>query len=122
MNQPEANRSNLKKDIQGLKSLEEIESETTQPPKKGPLSFLSGFLTSFLFSWISLLVSRNVVLYFTLHSTNYTSPIAQSVASGFKTLVIGMCFLSTFTFGFIGLGLLIVFIQSLFRLKEVDTE
>tara|TARA_Y100001968_G_C19374543_1_gene726906 strand:- start:99 stop:467 length:369 start_codon:yes stop_codon:yes gene_type:complete len=122
MTKPEETYSSSKKDINGQKSLEEIGSGSTNPPKKGPLSFLSGSLTSFLFSWMSLLLSRNVVLYFTLHTTNYSSPIAQSVASGFKTLVIGMCFLSTFTFGFIGLGLMIVFIRSLFTLKEVETQ
>lgn len=122
MTQPAETNSNSKKDIKDLKSLDEIELATTKPPEKGPLSFFSGSLTSFLFSWISLFVSRNVVLYFSLHTTNYTSPIAESVASGFKTLVIGMCFLSTFTFGFIGLGLMIVFIRSLFTLKEVETE
>ena len=89
-----------------------------QPPTKGPLSFLSGALTSSLFSWISFLVSRNVVVYFTIHTNNYNSPIAQSIASGFKTLVIGMCFLATFTFGFIAIGLTIVFIRSLFSARE----
>ena len=93
-----------------------------QTPKKGPLSFLSGALTSSLFAWISYLVSRNVVVYFTIHTNNYNSPIAQSVASGFKTLVIGMCFLATFTFGFIGLGLTIVFIRSLFSAKKEESE
>ncbi len=122
MNHPEETFLNSKKNIRAQKSLDEIELATTKPPRKGPLSFLSGSLTSLLFSWISLLVSRNVVLYFTAHTPNYTSQIAQSIASGFKTLVIGMCFLSTFTFGFIGLGLMIVFIQSLFKLKEVETE
>ena len=88
--------------------------------KKGPLSFLSGALTSGLFAWLSFALSQRMVLYFTIHSPHYSSPIAQSVASGFKTLVIGMCFLATFTFGFIGLGLALVFIRSLFDAKNVD--
>ena len=91
-------------------------------PEKGPLSFLSGALTSALFAWISLQVSKNVVVYFTIHTNNYSSPIAQSVASGFKTLVIGMCFLATFTFGFIGLGLAIVFIRSLLPGKDQESQ
>ena len=82
--------------------------------RKGPLSFLSGALTSIFFSYLSFFLSKKVILYFSLHSPNYTSPIAQSIASAMKTLAIGMCFLSTFTFAFIGLGLTIVFVRSLF--------
>ena len=92
--------------------------EGTNAKKKGPLSFLTGAITSILLSWLSLGLSRQVLIYFTLHSPDYTSPIAQSVASGFKTLVIGICFLATFTFGFIGLGLILVFFRSLFDGKS----
>ena len=81
--------------------------------KKGPLSFLSGSITSLSFSLLSLFISKKIVLYFSIHTPNYSSPIAQSIASGFKTLIIGISFLATFTFGFIGLGLCLVFIQSL---------
>ena len=81
--------------------------------QKGPLSFLSGALSSFIFSFLSFLLSKKVVLYFTMHSSSYSSPVAQSIASAIKTLIIGTCFLATFTFGFIGLGLTIVFIRSL---------
>ncbi len=89
--------------------VESISSE----PKKGPLSFLSGSITSLSFSLLSLLISRKIVLYFSIHTPSYSSPIAQSIASGFKTLIIGISFLATFTFGFIGLGLFLVFIRSL---------
>ncbi len=88
-------------------------SEDKLPPRKGPLSFFSGALTSGLLAYLSFRLSENVVIYFTLHSFELNSPLAQSVASGFKTLVIGICFLATFTFAFIGIGLLIVFIRSL---------
>jgi len=81
--------------------------------KKGPLSFLSGSITSLSFSLLSLFISKKIVLYFSIHTPNYSSPIAQSIASGFKTLIIGISFLATFTFGFIGLGLFLVFIRSL---------
>ena len=81
--------------------------------KKGPLSFVAGSITSLSFSLLSLLISKKIVLYFSIHTTNYSSPIAQSIASGFKTLIIGISFLATFTFGFIGLGLFLVFIRSL---------
>ena len=96
------------------------EPNSSQPPEKGPVSFFSGAVTSLIFSWLSLLLSRQVVLYFSLHTPTYSSPIAQSVASGFKTLIIGIAFLSTFTFGFIGLGLTIVFIRSLLKAKQPD--
>ena len=59
------------------------------------------------------------MVYFTLHSTHYKSSFAQSISSAMKTLAIGMCFLSTFTFAFIGLGLMIVFLRSLFSVKDV---
>ncbi len=94
--------------------------EKDQSVKKGPLSFLSGALTSLLLAWVCLNLSNGIVTYFTLHSPNYSSPIAQSVASGFKTLVIGMSFLATFTFSFIGLGLTLVFIRSLLGGKSED--
>lgn len=107
-------------------SSKEFSSSSKQIPEeksvseKGPMSFLSGALTSCFFAWLSLNLSQGVVGYFSTHSLNYSSPIAQSIASGFKTLLIGICFLATFTFGFIGLGLIIVFLRSLFRGKESD--
>lgn len=95
---------------------------TNSSVKKGPLSFLSGALTSLLFAWLSFLLSEKVVVYFTIHNSSYTSPLAQSIASGFRTLIIGICFLSSFTFGFIGIGLTIVFIRSLFAAKDVQED
>ena len=85
---------------------------------KGPLSYLSGAATSALFAWLCLGLSKKAVLYFTIHQPSYSSAIAQSIASAMKTLVIGMCFLATFTFAFIGLGLILVFIRSLFDVKN----
>ena len=97
-------------------------SSITKEPKKGPLSFLSGSVTSLSFSFLSLLISRKIVLYFSLHTPNYSSAIAQSIASGFKTLIIGISFLATFTFGFIGLGLFLVFIRSLIEVNNVKSD
>ncbi len=91
-------------------------------PKKGPLSFFSGSITSLSFSLLSLFISKKIVLYFSIHTPNYSSPIAQSIASGFKTLIIGISFLATFTFGFIGLGLFLVFIRSLMQGNKVKTD
>ena len=104
------------------KELKVLPEAPKQSIQKGPLSFLSGALTSIFFAWLSFLLSKNVVIYFTLHSTNYSSPIAQNIASAMKTLAIGMCFLATFTFFFIGIGLIIVFIRSLFLDKLSDSD
>ena len=90
--------------------------------EKGPLSFLSGSITSLSFSLLSLFISKKIVLYFSIHTPNYSSPIAQSIASGFKTLIIGISFLATFTFGFIGLGLFLVFIRSLIEGNKDKTD
>ena len=94
----------------------------TSEPKKGPISFLSGSITSLSFSLLSLFISKKIVLYFAIHTPNYSSPIAQSIASGFKTLIIGISFLATFTFGFIGLGLFLVFIRSLIEGDKDKTD
>jgi hypothetical protein len=82
-------------------------------PRKGPLSFLSGALTSALLGWLCLQLSRRVVLHFSLHPPSYSSRLAQSIATAMKTLAVGMSFLATFSFGFIALGLTLVFVRSL---------
>lgn len=93
----------------------ETPSET---PRKGPLSFLSGSLTSFLLGWLALGVSRRVVGYYLERPPHYSSAVAQSIATALKTLLVGMCFLATFSFAFIGLGLFLVFIRSLILPRE----
>ena len=99
-----------------------IDNGASSEPKKGPLSFFSGSITSFSFGLLSLFLSKKIVLYFAIHTTNYSSAIAQSIASGFKTLIIGISFLATFTFGFIGLGLFLVFMRSLIEGNKVKTD
>jgi hypothetical protein len=54
-----------------------------------------------------------MALYYTLHPPHYSSAIAQSIATALKTLIVGMAFLATFSFGFIALGLGLVFLRSL---------
>ena len=110
-----------KSDELGTNESSNIDSNSSEP-KKGPLSFLSGSITSLLFSFFSLFISRKIVLYFSIHAPNYSSSIAQSIASGFKTLIIGISFLATFTFGFIGIGLFLVFIRSLIEGDKVKTD
>ena len=46
--------------------------------------------------------------------------VCGSIASALKTLLIGMCFLGTFSCAFIGIGLFLVFLRSLFTGKEAD--
>ena len=120
MNSP---NNGFKKESDELLTSESSTSDTaSNEPKKGPLSFLSGSITSLFFSLLSLFISKKIVLYFSVHTHNYSSPIEQSIASGFKTLIIGISFLATFTFGFIGLGLFLVFIRSLIEGKKVETD
>ncbi len=102
--------------------LNKADEKSSLSKEKGPLSFLSGALTSIFFTWLSFFISKKVVIYFALHSPSYTSPIAQSIASAMKTLAIGICFLATFTFGFIGIGLTIVFIRSLFTVNSIKDD
>ena len=120
MNSPS---NGFKKESDELATSSSIPIDTaSSEPKKGPLSFFSGSITSFSFGLLSLIISKKIVLYFSIHTPNYSSPIAQSIASGFKTLIIGISFLATFTFGFIGLGLFLVFIRSLIEGNKEKTD
>jgi uncharacterized membrane protein YgaE (UPF0421/DUF939 family) len=62
-----------------------------------------------------------VVNHYSLHPPAYSSAIAQSIATAVKTLVVGMTFLATFSFGFIALGLSLVFLRSLLALVKPGT-
>ena len=88
---------------------------TTQAPRprKGPLSFLSGSLTSFGFGWLALQLAQRVVGYYASHPPHYDARFAQSIAVFMKTLIVGMSFLAVFTFAFVGLGLFLTFVRSL---------
>jgi len=88
-------------------------SATSPRPRKGPISFLSGALTSFGFGWLALQLSSRVVAYYGAHPPHYEARFAQSIAVFMKTLIVGMTFLATFTFAFVGLGLFLTFIRSL---------
>jgi hypothetical protein len=97
-------------------SVSESSLEASDPePRKGPLSFLSGALTSGLLAWGSLIISQRVVAWYALHPPHYSKPIAQSIGTAMKTLIVGMSFLATFTFAFVALGLFLVFLRSLVR-------
>ena len=120
MNSPS---NGFKKESDELTTSESISIDNSNSePKKGPFSFFSGSITSLFFGLLSLYISKKIVLYFSIHTPNYSSEIAQSIASGFKTLIIGISFLATFTFGFIGLGLFLVFIRSLIEVNKDKTD
>ena len=88
-------------------------SPGSERPRKGPLSFLSGALTSGLLAWLCLGLSQKVVGYYALHPPHYEARVAQSIATALKTMIVGMTFLATFSFAFVGLGLFLVFLRSL---------
>ena len=92
--------------------------ETQNSPKKGPLTFITGSLTSFLLCLFFYFISNKIVIYFSLHKPSNSSEIVQSISSNINTLIIGLSFLLTFSFAFIGLGLFIVFIRS-FLVKKI---
>jgi hypothetical protein len=87
--------------------------EPAARPRKGPVSFLSGSLTSFGFCWLALKLAQRVVGYYAEHPPHYDARFAQSIAVFMKTLIVGMSFLATFTFAFVGLGLFLTFVRSL---------
>ena len=91
--------------------------ETKNIPEKGPLSFISGSLTSILLAIFFYFISNKIAIYFALHKPSNSSEIVQNISSSINTLIIGLSFLLTFSFVFIGLGLFIVFIRS-FLLKK----
>ena len=98
-------------------SISKVNVETQNNPEKGPLSFFTGSLTSFLLCIFSYLISNKIAIYFSLHKPSNSSEIVQSISSSINTLIIGLSFLLTFSFAFIGLGLFIVFIRS-FLIKK----
>ena len=98
-------------------SVNKVTIEIQNTPEKGPLSFLTGSLTSFLLCIFSYFLSNKIAIYFARHQPSNSSEIVQSISSSINTLIIGLSFLLTFSFAFIGLGLFIVFIRS-FLIKK----
>ena len=93
-------------------------TENVNTPEKGPLSFLTGSITSVVLFIASYKLSIAISIYFSSHKPNNDSEIVQNISSSLNTLIIGLSFLATFSFGFIGLGLFIVFFRSFFLKKE----
>ena len=82
--------------------------------QKGPLNFFVGSLTSFLLFLSFYFLSTKILIYFSSHKPSNSSDVVQYISSSINTLIIGLSFLLTFSFAFIGLGLFIVFIRSFF--------
>ena len=87
-------------------------------PEKGPLNFIVGSLTSFLLFIFFYFLSNKIAIYFSVHKPSNSSEIVQNISSSINTLIIGLSFLLTFSFAFIGIGLFIVFIRSFFYKKS----
>ena len=98
--------------------INKVNSENNPTPEKGALSFIIGSLTSFLLCIFFYFISNKIAIYFSLHKPSNSSEIVQSISSSINTLIIGLSFLLTFSFAFIGLGLFIVFIRS-FLVKKI---
>ena len=86
--------------------------------EKGPIDFILGSFTSFSLFIFFYFISNKIVIYFSLHKPSNTSEIVQNISSSLNTLIIGLSFLLTFSFAFIGIGLFIVFIRSFFMNKS----
>ena len=94
-----------------------INSDLNIEKPKGPINYLVGSLTSFSLCILSFAISKKIAFYFATHRPNNTSEIVQSISTSLNTLIVGLSFIATFSFGFIGLGLFIVFIRSFFIKK-----
>ncbi|MBK16982.1 MAG: hypothetical protein CMK49_03075 [Prochlorococcus sp. SP3034] len=101
-----------------LNNKEINEDKISSENSKGPFNFFIGSLTSFILCSFSFILSRKIALYFAIHRPSNSNEIVQSISSSFNTLIVGLSFLATFSFGFIGLGLFIVFIRSFFIKKS----
>ena len=103
-----------KKELSQIDSSKTSEKDNKNEPTKGPLNFLIGSITSFSLFVIFYLVSKNIAIYFATHRPSNDSEMVQSISTSLNTLIVGLSFLATFSFAFIGFGLFIVFIRSFF--------
>jgi len=95
-----------------------IENMENNLPQKGPLNFIVGSLTSFSLFIFFYILSNKIAIYFSIHKPSNSSELVQNISSSINTLIIGLSFLLTFSFAFIGIGLFIVFIRSFFLKKN----
>ena len=69
-------------------SINKVKSDSNPTPEKGPLSFISGSLTSFLLCIFFYFISNKIAIYFSLHKPTNSSEIVQSISSSINTLII----------------------------------
>ncbi len=86
--------------------------------EKGPINFLGGSITSFTLFIVFYKISIKIAIYFSSHRPTNNSEVVQNISSSLNTLIIGLSFLATFSFAFIGFGLFIVFVRSFFLKKQ----
>ena len=103
------NKNNIVSENSINKNSENIKNNI---PEKGPLNFIVGSLTSFLLFIFFYFLSNKIAIYFSIHKPSNSSEIVQNISSSINTLIIGLSYLLTFSFAFIGIGLFIVFIRS----------
>ena len=108
------NKNNIVADNKKKNNNENIENIENNIPEKGPLNLIVGSITSFLLFIFFYFLSNKIVIYFSIHKPSNSSEIVQSISSSINTLIIGLSFLLTFSFAFIGIGLFIVFIRCFF--------
>ena len=103
-----------KKELSKIDLSKKSENDNKNYPTKGPLNFLIGSITSFSLFIILYLISKNIAIYFATHRPSNDSEMVQSISTSLNTLIVGLSFLATFSFAFIGFGLFIVFVRSFF--------
>ena len=109
------NKNNI---VTDMNKKNNIDSITNNIAEKGPLNYIVGSLTSFLLFIFFYFLSNKITIYFSIHKPSNSSEIVQNISSSINTLIIGLSFLLTFSFAFIGIGLFIVFIRSFFLKKS----
>ena len=61
-------------------------------PEKGPLSFLTGSITSIILFIAFYKLSIAISIYFSTHKPTNNSEIVQNISSSLNTLIIGLSF------------------------------
>ena len=93
-----------------------------EPTSKGPLSYLSGSLTSGGFCAVAVVITLRLIGYYTAHPPHYSQRFAQSIATAMKTLIIGSGCVAVFSFGLVSIGLMLLFIQSLTQAQPSEAD
>ena len=87
----------------------------TGAPVKGPMSYLSGSLTSGGFCAVAVVITLKLIAYYSAHPPHYSQRLAQSIATALKPLIIGSGCVATFSFGLVSAGLMLLFLKSIFQ-------